>query len=79
MYRDGRRKNFDSNGAGDSLAVGFVTSYLLDGFALGDAVQRGQLLARHTCTLIADDDGFLTRRELDDRFAALGGPQSMRQ
>jgi sugar/nucleoside kinase (ribokinase family) len=69
----------DSNGAGDSLAVGFVTSYLLDGFALDDAVQRGQLLARHTCTLVAGDDGFLTRRELDDRFAALRGPQRMPQ
>jgi acarbose 7IV-phosphotransferase len=63
----------DSNGAGDSLAVGFVTSYLLDGFALADAVHRGQLLARHTCTLTAGDDRFLTRRELDERFAALGG------
>jgi sugar/nucleoside kinase (ribokinase family) len=65
----------DSNGAGDSLAVGFVTSYLLDGFALDDAVQCGQLLARHTCTLIAGDDRFLTRRELDERFAALRGQQ----
>jgi hypothetical protein len=26
------------------------------------AVQRGQLLARHTCTLLAGDDRFLTRR-----------------
>jgi sugar/nucleoside kinase (ribokinase family) len=63
----------DSNGAGDSLAVGFLASYLLDGFALDDAVQRGQLLARHTCTLVAGDDGFLTRSELDERFAALRG------
>ncbi|HEX3759886.1 MAG TPA: carbohydrate kinase family protein [Kofleriaceae bacterium] len=61
----------DTNGAGDSLAAGFLASYLLDGFAPGDAVQRGQLLARHTCTLAAGDDGFLTRRELDERFAAL--------
>lgn len=63
----------DTNGAGDSLAVGFLASYLLDGFALDDAVQRGQLLARHTCTLLAGDDGFLTGRELDERFAALRG------
>lgn len=60
----------DTNGAGDSLAVGFLASYLLDGFALDDAVQRGQLLARHTCTLRAGDDRFLTRSQLDERFAA---------
>lgn len=65
------RPVIDTNGAGDSLAVGFLASYLLDGHALSDAVQRGQLLARHTCTLDATDDGFLTRAELDRRFAAL--------
>jgi sugar/nucleoside kinase (ribokinase family) len=63
----------DTNGAGDSLAVGFLASWRLDGFPLDAAVQRGQLLARHTCTLVAGDDGFLTRRELDERFAALRG------
>ncbi|HEX2686272.1 MAG TPA: hypothetical protein VHN14_06620 [Kofleriaceae bacterium] len=42
-------------------------------------MQRGQLLAHHTCTLIAGDDQFLTRRELDERFAALRGQQSSRQ
>jgi len=61
----------DTNGAGDSLAVGFLASYVLDGYPVADAVLRGQLLARHTCTLVATSDGFLTRRELDDRFAAL--------
>lgn len=61
----------DTNGAGDSLAVGFLASYLLDGYSLGDAVLRGELLARHTCTLVATSDGFLTRQQLDDRFAAL--------
>ena len=61
----------DTNGAGDSLAVGFLASYVLDGYSLADAVLRGQILARHTCTLVATSDGFLTRRELDERFAAL--------
>jgi acarbose 7IV-phosphotransferase len=61
----------DTNGAGDSLAVGFLASYVLDGFSLADAVLRGELLARHTCTLVATSDGFLTRGELDARFAAL--------
>jgi sugar/nucleoside kinase (ribokinase family) len=61
----------DTNGAGDSLAVGFLASYVLDGYPMPDAVLRGELLARHTCTLVATSDGFLTQRELDDRFAAL--------
>ena len=40
---------------------------------VGRSPGRGELLARHTCTLVAGDDGFLTRRELDERFAALRG------
>ena len=63
----------DSNGAGDSLAVGFLASHVLDKHSLADAVLRGQLLARHTCTLDASNDGFLTAPELDRRFAALRG------
>lgn len=61
----------DTNGAGDSLAVGFLASHVLDGFSPSDAVLRGQILARHTCTLVAPKDRLMTRRELDDRFAAL--------
>jgi sugar/nucleoside kinase (ribokinase family) len=63
----------DTNGAGDSLSVGFLASHVLDGFSLADAVLRGQILARHTCTLVAPKDRFSTRRELDDRFAQLRG------
>jgi sugar/nucleoside kinase (ribokinase family) len=61
----------DTNGAGDSLAVGFLAGHVLDGVSLPDAVLRGQILARHTCTLVAPKDRLLTRRELDDRFAAV--------
>lgn len=68
---DHERPVIDTNGAGDSLAVGFLASHVLDGYALGDAVLRGELLARHTCTLDASDEGFLTAPELDRRFAAL--------
>lgn len=60
----------DTNGAGDSLAVGFLASYLLDGHGLDAAVVRGELLARHTCTLAGTSDGFLTGAELDRRFEA---------
>jgi sugar/nucleoside kinase (ribokinase family) len=64
----------DTNGAGDSLAVGFLASHVLDGYSLADAVLRGELLARDTCTLDASNDSFLTGPELDCRFAALRGP-----
>jgi sugar/nucleoside kinase (ribokinase family) len=61
----------DTNGAGDSLAVGFLASHVLGGRPLEEAVLRGELLARHTCTLVATTDGFLSQAELDQRFAAL--------
>ncbi len=40
----------DANGAGDSLAVGFLTSYVLDGFTLEQSIRRGQIGARYACT-----------------------------
>jgi len=59
----------DANGAGDTLAVGFLTSYVLDGYPLRDAVQRGQIAARCTCTLKATSDHLIARTQLD-HFAA---------
>jgi sugar/nucleoside kinase (ribokinase family) len=61
----------DTNGAGDSLAVGFLAGHVLDGYAPADAVLRGQILARHTCTLVGTSEGFLGPHELDARFAEL--------
>ncbi|MBN2550524.1 MAG: carbohydrate kinase family protein [Anaerolineales bacterium] len=55
----------DTNGAGDALAVGFLTSYLLDGYSLADSVRRGQIAARYTCTLKADSTNLITRQQLD--------------
>jgi sugar/nucleoside kinase (ribokinase family) len=40
----------DTNGAGDGLAVGFLSSYVLGGYSLADAIRRGQIAARYTCT-----------------------------
>lgn len=40
----------DSNGAGDSLAVGFLDAFVLDGSGLAEAVLRGQIAARWACT-----------------------------
>ena len=58
----------DTNGAGDSLAVGFLTSYVLDGYTLEDAIQRGQIAARQACTLRGTSDGLITAGQLEALF-----------
>ena len=55
----------DANGAGDSLAVGFLTSYVLEGRTLEESLWRGQIAARHACTLRGTSDGLITSGELD--------------
>ena len=65
----------DTNGAGDSLAVGFLSRYVLDGYGLEDAILRGQIAARHACvsrhacTLRGTSDGLIDRERLDALFA----------
>jgi sugar/nucleoside kinase (ribokinase family) len=60
----------DTNGAGDGLAVGFLTSYVLDGYGLRDSVLRGQIAARHTCALKASSSALIRRDELHRHFRA---------
>jgi sugar/nucleoside kinase (ribokinase family) len=60
----------DTNGAGDALAVGFLASYVLDGYALPDAIRRGQIAARHTCTQKASSSHLITAAELERYFTA---------
>jgi sugar/nucleoside kinase (ribokinase family) len=60
----------DTNGAGDSLAVGLLTSFVLDGYSLHDSVLRGQIAARHTCTLKASSSNLITPAQLDSYFRA---------
>lgn len=50
----------DTNGAGDGLAVGFLTSYVLEGHSLRDSVLRGQIVARHTCTQRGSSSSLIT-------------------
>lgn len=50
----------DTNGAGDGLAVGFLSSYVLGGYSLEDAIRRGQIAARHTCTQKASSSHLIT-------------------
>ncbi|CAG0928580.1 acarbose 7IV-phosphotransferase [Thermoflexales bacterium] len=50
----------DTNGAGDGLAVGFLSSYVLDGYSLEDSIRRGQIAARYTCTQKASSAHLIT-------------------
>ena len=62
----------DTNGAGDGLAVGFLSSrYLEQGYSLDDAILRGQLVARYTCTQKASSSRLITRAQLDDLYARM--------
>lgn len=58
----------DTNGAGDALAVGFLTSYVLDGFPIGEAVYRGQISARHTCSQRASSSNLITQQLLEKYY-----------
>ena len=57
----------DTNGAGDSLAVGIASALVLDGLPLEQAVRRGLLCARWCCTLRGTSDGLLS----EDRLVTL--------
>jgi sugar/nucleoside kinase (ribokinase family) len=58
----------DTNGAGDALAVGFLTSYFLDKYSLPEALLRGQLAARHKCTIKASSAHMITKTQLDQYY-----------
>lgn len=61
----------DTNGAGDSLAVGFLTSYVLEGRSLEESLLRGQIAARWCCNQRATSASLINRAELDRLFATL--------
>jgi sugar/nucleoside kinase (ribokinase family) len=50
----------DTNGAGDGLAVGFLSSYVLEGYSLEESIKRGQIAARYTCTQKATTASLIT-------------------
>jgi sugar/nucleoside kinase (ribokinase family) len=58
----------DTNGAGDGLAVGFLSSYVLEGYSLQESVRRGQIVARYTCTQRATSSHLITREQLASFF-----------
>jgi len=55
----------DTNGAGDALAVGFLDAWAFEGKDPVEAVRRGQIAARHTCSLRGTSAGLITRAELN--------------
>lgn len=55
----------DTNGAGDGLAVGFLSGFYLEQMAAEESIQRGQIVARYTCTQKADTSHLLTKDQLD--------------
>lgn len=62
----------DTNGAGDGLAVGFLDAFVLDGTSVGEAVLRGQLVARWTCAQRGSTDTLVSRARLEELRAAGG-------
>jgi sugar/nucleoside kinase (ribokinase family) len=63
----------DTNGAGDGLAVGFLTGFVLDGDTPEDAILRGQIAARYTCTLKASSSQLITAAQLQQHYEILRG------
>ncbi len=61
----------DTTGAGDTLAVGFLASHVLEGYSLRDSVLRGQIAARQTCTQKASSSNLITASQLEHHFAEL--------
>jgi sugar/nucleoside kinase (ribokinase family) len=50
----------DTNGAGDALAVGYLTARVFNGMTIEDSVLRGQIGARHTCAQKASSSALIT-------------------
>jgi sugar/nucleoside kinase (ribokinase family) len=65
----------DTNGAGDSLAVGFLTSHVLEGRPLAESIHRGQLAARHCCSLRGTSEGLISACALD-ALAQVSAPET---
>ncbi len=61
----------DTNGAGDSLAVGFLTSYVMDRCSLEEAIFRGQIAARHCCAQKASTDHLMDRQKLHEYLSTV--------
>jgi sugar/nucleoside kinase (ribokinase family) len=66
----------DTNGAGDALAVGFLSSYIIDDYTLDESILRAQIAARRACSLKASSDNLIDAGLMDDLFRTLAGTYS---
>ena len=55
----------DTNGAGDGLATGFLSSHVLDRRDLRDSIRRGQIAARFTCAQKASSASLITPEQME--------------
>lgn len=68
---DGAPPIVDTNGAGDSLAVGFLAARVVQSLDADTALLQGQIAARHACAQRASSDSLVTRDELAEYVARL--------
>lgn len=61
----------DTNGAGDGLAVGFLSSYFLENNSLEEAAVKSQIAARYSCTRKADSRNLITKGKLQNYYDSL--------
>jgi len=55
----------DTNGAGDTLAVGFLSSHVLDGLSMEESILRSQIAARYKCGIKASSGSMISRELLE--------------
>ncbi len=58
----------DCNGAGDGLAVGVLSSFVLEHYPLPESILRGQITARWTCSLKASSSNLLNKLQLEEFY-----------
>ncbi len=61
----------DTNGAGDSLAVGFLSAHVLNELPLPESILQGQIAARHCCSQKASTDHLIQKREMQAYLARM--------
>ena len=62
----------DTNGAGDSLAVGFLTGRVLEGLSLEESIRQGQIAARYCCSQKASTDSLIKREQMKNYLESPG-------
>ncbi len=61
----------DTNGAGDSLAVGFLNAYVFGHTSLEQAIVQGQIAARHCCAQKASTDHLITPELMHNYYSGM--------